>query len=163
MFAIVTTRFNNTTYEENLMYRKKHNIPCIYGSPIEMSTSVRNMDMLFVVEMNNEKNKIEGIGIIRNKTWADKYYRIYKIGDYNRYVYKGIYHLSRETLIEMNEELVKAIEVICFKEKSHLKRGYGFTAITEKLMKKNKNKNINVQKNTKKCFVDVYKIENKEI
>jgi len=159
MFAIVTTRFNNATYEENLVYREKHNIPCIYGSPVETSASVRSIDILFVVEMNNEKNEIEGIGIVRNRPWADKYYRIYKNGDYNRYVYKGKHHLSRETLVEMNEEFVKAIEIICFKKKSHLKRGYGFTTITEKLLKKNDNPNVNVQKNMKRCFAERYRQE----
>jgi hypothetical protein len=57
----------------------------------------------------------------------------------------------------MNEELVKAIEQICFKKKSHLKRGYGFTTITEKLLKKNTNPNVNVQKNMKKCFAEIYR------
>ena len=157
MFAMVTTRFNNATYEETKVYREKHNIPCIYGSPIEMTASVRGADILFVIEMNNQKNEIEGIGIVRNRSWADKYYLIYKNGDYNRYVYKGKHHLTREALVEMNEELVKAIEKICFKKKSHLKRGYGFTTITEKLLKKNTNPNVNVQKNMKKCFAEIYR------
>ena len=157
MFAIVTTRFNNETYQENIAYRKKHNIMCIYGSPIEMPSSLCDISILFVVEMNNTTNKIEGIGIIKNKSWADKYYRIYKNGDYNRYIYKGNHYLTRETLENMNKELVIAFEIICFKQKSHLKRGHGFTTITEKLMKKNENPNINVKKNMKKCFVDIYK------
>lgn len=156
MFAIVTTRFDNETYEENIVFRKKHNIACIYGSPNEMPVSLRLISVLFVVEMNNTTNKIEGIGIVQNKSWGDKYYRIYKNGDYNRYIYKGNYHLTRESLENMNNDLVKAFEIICFKKKSHLKRGYGFTTITEKLIKKNENPNVNVKKNTKKCFVDVY-------
>ena len=157
MFAIVTTRFDNATYEENITYRKKHNISCIYGSPNEMSRLLSCISILFVVEMNNTTNKIEGIGIVQNKSWADKYYRIYKNGDYNRYIYKGNHYLTREMLENMNNDLVKALEIICFTKKSHLKRGHGFTTITEKLMNKNKNPDVNIIKSTKKCFIAIYK------
>ena len=57
-------------------------------------------------DQNNSKNKIEGIGLIRNRTHVDKYYKIYHEGNYNRYVYKGNYYLNREKLLTLDENLV---------------------------------------------------------
>ena len=36
MFHIACTRFYNTTYDENMCYRKKHNEPTIYGSTLKI-------------------------------------------------------------------------------------------------------------------------------
>ena len=77
MIKIVSTRFNDVTWQENLDYRTKHNIECIYGTPLELHQSICLDTNVFVLEMNNSKNKIEGIGLIRNKTHVDKYYKIY--------------------------------------------------------------------------------------
>ena len=86
--------------------------------------------------MNNSENKIQGIGLIKNHPQTDKYYNIHGEHNYNRYIYKSNYHMDRETLLRYNEELVNLLDNILFKGKSHLKRGFGFTAITEKLTKK---------------------------
>jgi hypothetical protein len=39
---------------------------CIYGTPVKIKTSILPDTTLLVIEMNNTKNKIEGIGIIKN-------------------------------------------------------------------------------------------------
>jgi hypothetical protein len=153
MITIVSTRFNQDTWYENKKYREKNKFECIYGSPVEMTTKICMNSTIFVIEMNNTKNEIEGIGLLKNKTFVDKYYCIYRNGDYNRYIYIGKYYLDRDKLISINIELIKVIEYILFKEKTHLKRGYGFTMITEKIMKKNKNKDINIKKDLSKCFI----------
>jgi hypothetical protein len=140
MYTLATTRFTNSTWESNINYRRKHNISgCIYGSPQEMSPKILPDSLVFVVEMNNETNNIEGIGLVRNRAHLDKYYNIYQDGNYNRFVYKSDYYLDREKLCEYNHCLVKALDYILFKEKSHLKRGSGFTAITPKLLASKKN------------------------
>jgi len=88
---------------------------------------------VFVVEMNNSRNRIEGIGLVRNRLSLDKN-RIYSEINYNRFVYYGKYRLGREKLIEENSDLVETLDAILFKGKTHMKRGIGYTRITEKIM-----------------------------
>ena len=135
MHTLVTSRFTNDTLETNRNYKHKKNITgCIYGSPQEMSPKIMYDSLVFVIEMNNDTDKIEGIGLVRNKPYLDKYYRIYEHGDYNRYIYKSNYRIDRTTLWEHNSALVKVLEYVLFGEKTHLKRGSGFTTVTQKLL-----------------------------
>ena len=135
MYTLITTRFTNSTWESNKKYREKNNISgCIYGSPQEMSPKIMNDSLVFVVEMNNETDNIEGIGLVRNRPYLDKYYKIYDQGNYNRFTYKSKYRLDRTTLWEYNRVLVKALDYILFGEKTHLKRGSGFTTVTNKIL-----------------------------
>jgi hypothetical protein len=90
---------------------------------------------MFVCEMNNEENRIEGIGLIKNQVVHEKKYKIYSDSDYNRIIYRGSYWLSREQLILLDEELVTIFDKMLFKGKSHLKRQSGITIVTEKLTK----------------------------
>ena len=137
MVKLVSTRFTNDTLQENREYRAKHltQNSCIYGSPQEFSPKILYHDVVFVVEMNNDKNQIEGIGLIRNIPYRDKYYNIYKDGNYNRYVYKSNYFIERDTIVRYNPMLTTALDYVLFKEKTHLKRGTGFTTIPDKLIK----------------------------
>ncbi len=153
MYYVVTTRFNNETWEENINYRLKHNLKCVYCSPLEMAEYILINTGVFVIEMNNSKNIIEGVGFIKNRPHCDQYYRIYKDGNYNRYVYKGNYYISRDILLEMNEKLVKILDYILFKEKTHLKRGSGFTSIPEKLMKHPLCENMNIKSSLRDIFI----------
>ena len=81
--------------------------------------------------MNNSKNKIEGISLIRNFNHFDKYYKIYQDGNYNRYIYKSEYRIDR---INIDPIILHIFDYILFKEKTHLKRGIGLTTIPEKLL-----------------------------
>ena len=137
---IVTTRFSNNTWKENTDYLAKNkDICCIYGSPQEMSPKILYDSIVFVIEMNNNMNQIEGIGLVKNRPFVDKYYSIYSEGNYNRFVYKSNYRIDRETLWEHNRVLVKVLEYVLFGEKTHLKRGSGFTSVTQKFLKSKKN------------------------
>lgn len=155
MISIVTTRYNNDTWEESLHYRDKNKIACIYGSPLEMSPRICLDTGVFVIEMNNSKNRIEGIGLIRNRTHMDRYYKIYHEGNYNRYIYKSNYHIFREQILEYNEKVVKILDYILFKEKTHLKRGSGFTTIPEKLLKHPICENIELKKELRELFITI--------
>jgi hypothetical protein len=84
--------------------------------------------------MNNDKNRIEGIGLIRNFIASDKYYKVYENSDFNRYIYKSEYRVSRVELMELNSELVECIETMCFKGKTHQKRLPGITVMSDKLL-----------------------------
>ena len=133
MFYIASTRFNNETYLENMKYRNKSGIQVIYGTSIRIQEKYDVGSLIFVVEMNNDDNKIEGIGLIRNTLVYDKKHYIYSNSDYNRYVYKGDYWISRKTIIEYDEEIVNICDNVLFKGKSHLKRVSGISILTKKL------------------------------
>jgi len=156
MIHLVSTRFNDVTWEENLNYRFKHNIKCIYGTPLEFTQHICIDTSVFVLEMNNSKNQIEGIGLVKNRPCLDKYYKIYQEGNYNRYIYKSNYHLNREQLLILNEHLVKIFDHILFKEKTHLKRGSGFTTVSDKLLKHSICENLNIVRIIKNIFIDYY-------
>jgi hypothetical protein len=153
---IVSTRFNNETWEENLNYRKKYNIACIYGVPLEFSEHILIDSNVFVLEMNNSKNKKEGIGLIKKRPCLDKYYKIYNEGNYNRYIYKSNYYLSREQLLNSNKELVSIFDYMLFKQKTHLKRGSGFTTVPEKLLNHFICENINVKRTLRDLFIQYF-------
>jgi len=126
------TRFTNQTWQENLDYRAKHNEPLIYGSSVKIRESYNKGALIFVAEMNNTTNKIEGIGLIRNSIVSD-IHNIYRNYEYNRFVYKGNYWLSREQLINFDADIVEILDIILFKGKSNLKRFLGITILTKKL------------------------------
>ena len=133
MFYLACTRFNNTTYAENTNYRNKHNEIAIYGTTLKIRNIYNVGTLIFIVEMNNEQNKIEGIGLIKNLLVCDKRYKIYDNDEYNRYIYKGKYWLSRSQINNVNEKITEILDNILFKGKSHLKCRMGITIITEKL------------------------------
>ena len=54
MFYIASTRFNNDTYNENILYRKQSNIPVIYGTSIRIQEKYDIGSLIFVAEMNND-------------------------------------------------------------------------------------------------------------
>jgi hypothetical protein len=156
MYTIVSTRFNNDTWCENYHSRLKRNISCFYGAPHEMSPKIDYGSTVFVVEMNNSKNQIEGIGLIRNKPCTDKYYSMYNDHNLNRYVYIGKHHMSREMLMRSNQKLVEILDYILFKEKTHMKRGAGFTTIPDKLMTHIRCENRNIKKELRDIFINYY-------
>ena len=137
MFYIATTRFNNDTWKENCEYKNKQGLEgVIYGTNIRIRCSHSLGSLFFVIEMNNQTNKIEGIGLIRNQLVLDKRYNIYLNGDYNRYIYKGKYWISRNRLYYYDKELVNIFETILFKGKGHFKRQSGISVVSSLLFEK---------------------------
>ncbi len=153
MYTLVSTRFNNNTWRENGEYRLKHDYKCIYSDQQKMSPKILEDSLVFVIEMNNDKNQIEGIGLIKNKPIFDRYYKIYDIGNLNRYTFKSNYYLSREELLQYNQILVQMFDYILFKEKTHMKRGAGYTTIPEKLLNHQKCEKINLKQEIKNIFL----------
>ena len=133
MFYIASTRFNNETYQANREYRKKNDMPVIYGTNIKIQSKYDQGSILFVIEMNNDENRIEGIGLIRNTLLLDKKHNIYDNSEYNRYIYHGNYWLSRQQLEDSDAELVEICDLVLFKGKSHLKRQSGISVLTKQL------------------------------
>ena len=153
MYTIVTTRFNKETLLKNYEYRAKHNFKCIYCCPSELSPKIHYNSPVFVIEMNNSINKIEGIGLIKNKPETKKYYKVHSDGNTNRYTYIGEYYIQRDIIDDYNSPLLYALEEVLFKGKTHSKRGSGLTTIPEKVLKYDVCEGINVKKEIKELFI----------
>jgi hypothetical protein len=136
MPLLAITRFTNETYYENAIWRKENDWSgCIYGSPKDIICTTG--EQLIVVEMNNDENKIIGIGIIRNQPDYTKKYNIYKYGYYNRKVFIGkrridVSDIKHDILLDA----IKEMEKILFYGKTHYKRGLGVQILKSDLIMK---------------------------
>jgi hypothetical protein len=75
--------------------------------------------------MNNDKNQIIAIGLIKNCLRLDKKFNIYQDGTYNRFVYSGKLRITRQELVLKNKNIIESLETVLFKGYTHLKRGHG--------------------------------------
>ena len=82
--------------------------------------------VLFILEMNNDTNRVVGIGMVRNHPISNSSYKtVYKNGNYNRYVYVGKYRIDRSEMNEQEERIMKVFDILCFTGNRHMKRGQG--------------------------------------
>ena len=149
MVVICTTRFNTETLQQNCAWRRRHQKmhECVYGSPIPMKRAIRENAWMIVLEMQNDANKIAGIGLVRNSSNLSECGTnintnnrnsggsgvlkpsVYKCGNYNRFIYQGAYRidlLSNDIELTREEELViKILELALFYGPNHSKRGKG--------------------------------------
>ena len=66
----MTSRFNTETAKENKNFREENNWKgCVYGSPQMNNSSISEQTILFVLELNNDMNKIMGIGMVDNSPY----------------------------------------------------------------------------------------------
>ena len=122
---LLTSRFSNETLKQNEEYRLRNPLlGCVYCSPDPVSTKIPVDSILFILEMNNDTNKITGIGMVRNRATSNKY-RVYENCNYNRYVYTGKNRIDRRDMTENEEEIMKFFDIICFTSNKHMKRGQG--------------------------------------
>ena len=116
---ICVTRFNNITFNENQNWIKENNngLGCIYGCPVKISETILPYTILIVIEMNNSKNIIEGIGIIKNSCAREnkKYYKIYTDNNYNRYIYKSNLRINKIHFNNYEKEVINLLEEYLFK------------------------------------------------
>jgi hypothetical protein len=161
MFSIVTSRFNNETLEKNYSYRYKYKFGCMYCCPLELSPNIEYNIPVFVIEMNNSTNKIEGIGLIKNNPETKKYYKVHSDGNTNRYTYIGNYFIDRNTIEDYNSPLVCILDEILFKGKTHSKRGTGLTSIPKRFLDLNRRyelcEGIDLKREIKELFINHYR------
>jgi len=158
MYTICCTRFTNRTWEENEDWKDKNDyIGCIYNSPTKIKESVPQSIVVFIVEMNNDLNIITGIGIIKNYIYTDKYYKIYKDGNYNRYTYKSSYRIDRSEFKKKDKIYIKILEQLIFKGSYHIKRSHGITQLPAWILD---NSHIDFIKIFKNMFIKKYCKEN---
>jgi hypothetical protein len=157
MITVVTGRFDNNTLEANYAYRNKKNFACIYSCPSQLSPKISLYSPVFVIEMNNSTNKICGIGLIKNKSQTQKYYKVHLDGNTNRYTYIGKHFIDREIIYRRNESLVDILEHILFKGKTHSKRGSGLSLIPEKILKFDICQGRDIKIEIKELFISYFK------
>lgn len=132
MVSIACTRYNNSTWSENVEWRRQNNMlhGCIYGSPQQMAPCVQFNSWVFIIEMNNETNKIMGVGMVRNNTLPTcRRFQVYNDGNYNRYTYMGKRRIDRAELDENRHTRIifEILDTLLFKGAWHSKRGGGIT------------------------------------
>jgi hypothetical protein len=131
---IMTSRFNNATWSENKAFLEtKSNLGCTYCSPTRVSKDIPIDSVMFIIEMNNDTNKIMGIGMVINHPYHRKF-RVYKNHNYNRYMFVGKHRIDRNDMDEMEERVMKALDIICFKGNHHMKRGHGLLSFPHVLL-----------------------------
>jgi hypothetical protein len=131
---LLTSRFNNETNEENKKYIKKNEkLGCVYCSPEKISKKINDNAILFILEMNNDTNKIIGIGMVKNSPICGRY-SVYKNGNYNRFVFTGKYRIDRNEMNELEENVMKAFDILCFTGNRHMKRGQGLKSFPTEML-----------------------------
>tara|TARA_Y100000389_G_scaffold167729_1_gene173032 strand:- start:49 stop:717 length:669 start_codon:yes stop_codon:yes gene_type:complete len=129
-FDIYTTRFNNLTYNENKKLKKTLSWNgCLYG--VDKLQQHCNNKALFVLDMNNEMNKIMSIGLITCNISKNQDIEIYSNCKYNNYIYKGKYYIQIYNNPEIHyiwkNFIYNEFEKILFFGKSNQKRSNGIT------------------------------------
>jgi hypothetical protein len=154
MFTICTTRFTSTTFTEYQTWCKNNRWKgCIYGTPRKISDAITYDSRIFILEMNNTTNQIEGIGLLKNTPCTDKYYNIYSDGNYNRYIYKSLYriNISDSNLTEYEKKVIDIFNILLFKGLRNVKRYQGITEIPKWIKY---NKHMDFVKFFKELFIN---------
>ena len=113
---------------------------------------------IIVIEMNNSKNEVCGVSLIRNKL-VFNIRNVYSHTTFNRYVYVGKYYLSREMLMRINERLVTMLDIILFKGKTHQKRLQGISLLRDKLLTDERLEGMNIECELKLIFNSIYNVD----
>jgi len=125
---LALTHFDSKTYQENRDWCIKNNYGgCIYGSPIQISSSIDPDTRLYVLEMNNTTNRIMGIGVIVPGNRTITRAKIYSDQNYNRFIYNSKYRIDLENdfiPLSMVKKIV-VLETMLFYGSRHCKRGQG--------------------------------------
>ena len=120
---LFTSRFNDETYAENRKFCTKYKKKCLYSNPHPLPPSVPADAIVYVIEMNNTKDKIVGIGKVQNRM---KYsiFNIYGEEFYNQNHFEGVDHISADQFDEKYKPFMESLEQQCFFGRGHLKRGH---------------------------------------
>jgi len=128
---ILTSRYNNETWEKSLNYRKTNNIPCIYSTPSLISYKIPLKRLCIVIEMNNDTNQILGFGLIRNLPNTNKN-TVYNNNKYDTFHYVGKKWRTNPTttqntigIKDHEKNTIELLENLLFYGNEHQKRGDG--------------------------------------
>jgi hypothetical protein len=153
MYKVACTRFNTETWSENEDWRRRHkHSGCIYGSPTDITeTTTTATSTVFVIEMNNDANRVMGVGKlvisagagvgststtnskVNGRARTDgRVFNVYSRRNYNRYKFVGSERVDRETEIDSTPALARVfarLDGILFRSARHCKRGQGIQSI----------------------------------
>lgn len=149
-FYLGSSRFTNDTWKENRNFCLTYNIKTAYCSPIPISSKIPSDVLICILEMNNETNRIIGIGLIRNKTTPKIW--IYEHGNYNRNTYVGKRRIDRSEMTDTEEKVMEILDSYCFKGNGHLKRGQGITSFPVKYLFESYEKKLDILQDIKNMF-----------
>jgi hypothetical protein len=131
---LMTSRFTNTTKNENDMYKQSKKINgSLYCTPEPISCSVPFDTNVLVLEMNNDTNKIMAIGKVKNKPITGTI-NVYENRNYNRFIYAGQHHIKREDMNEEEDKIMRVFDVLCFTGNKHMKRGQGLKSFPGEML-----------------------------
>jgi hypothetical protein len=149
---LACTRFTTSTWTENIRCRMNNKISSLYGTDIRIREKYPSFISIVVMEMNNETNKIMGVGIIRNRLVFDLKYGMYKNQNFNRYIYSGSYWSSHYTLNKLCPDLIDKLERMLFKGRGHMKRLTGISVLSEKFLRGHELNEMDVIKTLVRTF-----------
>ena len=157
-FLIGTVRFNNKTYLENLKWKqRKEHSGCAYGLDKPLSKNIPLGKDIYIIEMNNDINKIMGIGKIKNQINYSNRSRMYKEERLNQYIYKTHHFISRNDIMKRQRIpsiVLRFLENILFYGHKHFKRGQGCIILPWKRILTIEHNKIEYNKsNPKKCGI----------
>ena len=137
MYTICCTRYNNITWNQNVEWRRRNQYidKCIYGSPKQITEDILFDSNMFVIEMNNQTNKIVGIGLVANNPTPlihARKYAVYSEGNYNRYTYFGHHRVDRDAVTKQEDiRVFDILDYLLFKGTRHCKRAGGITVFPQ--------------------------------
>ena len=151
--TLATTRFNDFTWAENCKMRQINPVAkCIYATPVQITSRIKLDSNVFVIEMNNQKDRIVGIGLTKNHPVAGKY-SVHSVPNYNRFVYIGKWRIDVNDMTANELDILRLLEAICFRGINHSKRGQGITALPIKLQYKSRALGLDLIE----CICDMFK------
>lgn len=133
---ITVTRFTQDTWEQRQRWQREHKFDgVVYPTPLPVSSKIPSHGWMFVLEMNNDYNQIEGISLLENTLWKMRV-PVYANQNYNRYSYKTKWYKSRDEMTDDELETLEVLECLVFKGKTHVKRGMGISMFPRKFFDK---------------------------
>ena len=153
-FHIGTIRFNEyRDYDKLKAWKKKKKWNgCFYSMSSPLPNKIREGQYVFMVEMDNDNNRIFGIGFLKNIKSKGVNTGIYSDRLYNLYNYSSAYHATRDKIEpKFGKELLAEFEKLLFQGRSHYKRGKGVITISPPRFKTVKKYNTMLQ-NLKDLF-----------
>ena len=136
MKTLMTSRFSNATWNENQNFRNKHpRFGCIYCSPCPVSQRAPIDTTMFILEMNNDENRIMGIGMAKNHPQINPM-QVYKHENYNRYQFYGKHRIDRTDMTETEEAIMRVFDILCFTGNKHQKRGHGLKIFPKEILRR---------------------------
>lgn len=127
-FTVCITRYNSQTWGERSAWLAANpDYACIYKAPVAIKSNIPYEAPLFVLEMNNDTNRIMGVGYVVNEIRADRSYRVYAEQNYNRYTYLGRQRVDRAVMMrsKASAAVIETLERLLFYGARHAKRGQG--------------------------------------